>query len=42
MPFAQNATLVKRHMGSFVAKRKAALRKHIATVHPEWKEAIRW
>jgi hypothetical protein len=42
VPFAENAALLKNHHGSFNAKRKAALKRHITAEHPEWLEKVQW
>lgn len=42
VPFADNLGLHRNHRGSFVAKRKAALKRHIEAAHPTWAPAVRW
>lgn len=42
VPFSENLKLLRQNHGSFVVKRKAALKRHIADVHPTWVQAVRW
>lgn len=42
VPFAENLVLLRKHHGSFNAKRKAALKAHVKAAHPEWFDRIAW
>ena len=42
VPFIENLGLLRNHRGSFVSKRKAALRRHVAESHPGWMTRINW
>ena len=42
VPFVDNLVLLRVNRGSFFAKRKAALLRHIKVQHLDWLEKIDW